>query len=90
MSSDKRQVGVVVHFVDATGVPHNALVTAWWSETCCNVVIASGDITKQDVYGRQIERYTSVMHKLSAGATFGMYWKWPEEELTPKAAPISV
>lgn len=86
----EQKVGDFVQYVDETGVPHNAMVTAWWSETCCNVVLISGDPEKKDTYGRQIERRTSLLHKDSPGAVFGNYWKWPDEPLTPKSQPTVV
>ncbi len=90
MAKRELQVGDVVTFVDATGTPHTSLVTAWWSEMCCNVVYVAGDPEKKDTYGRQIERNTSLLHKDTMGTAHGMYWKWPEEELKPYAPPIAV
>ena len=89
-SERPQTVGDVVHFVDPTGGIHTALVTAWWSKTCCNVVITSGDAAKRDEYGRQIERYTSLMHKSSIGTAYGQYWKWPDEEPNPYRSPMAV
>jgi hypothetical protein len=39
-----------------------------------NLVIISTDETKKDQYGRQIERHTSVVHRINQ-FTHGMYWK---------------
>lgn len=86
----KREVGAVVDFVDAHAEPHRALVTAWWSDTCINVVFVSGDEAKRDDYGRQIERTTSLPHKNTNGMAHGMYWKWPDEELKPPQPPQAV
>jgi hypothetical protein len=78
-------------FVDAHGVEHSALVTIWWTgnrevaayrsengEPGCNLVYVSSDDTKTDPYGRQIERFTSVVHKTKQAA-HGNYWCWPDE-----------
>lgn len=87
-------IGGGVIYVDAVGKPHNALLTAVWGEVDetngtypgVNVVFVSGDETKDDPYGRQIERDTSVVHKGDQYA-HGNYWMWPDEELTPRMAP---
>lgn len=39
-----------------------------------NLVIISKDVTKTDTYGRQMERYTSQVHKSNQFA-HGNYWK---------------
>lgn len=81
--------GQVVVYVDEYGKAHNALVTIWWgldhlgepglTVPCCNVVYVSGDPKKDDTYGRQIERATSVVHRSSQPA-HGSYYRWPDEE----------
>lgn len=86
----KQRAGDVVVFVDSIGKQHNAVVTAWWSETCCNVVFVSGDESKRDDYGRQLERSTSVMHKSSPGTAHGYYWMWPGDEPNPYNPPLAV
>ncbi|MHC4298774.1 MAG: hypothetical protein ACYS7Y_15950 [Planctomycetota bacterium] len=44
---------------------------------CLNAVWVSGDESKQDPYGRQIERdHTSIVHA-SSQAAHGIYWRWP-------------
>jgi hypothetical protein len=78
-------------YVDPLGKPHSALVTVWWTgtqdvptyrsesgEPGCNLVYVSGDETKRDPYGRQLERSTSVVHK-SKQPAHGNYWCWPDE-----------
>jgi hypothetical protein len=86
------EVGQHVIYVDSVGKPHKALVTVWWGmdengarypyyaegELGCNVVVISDDELKKDDYGRQIERYTSVVHK-SKQAAPAYYWCWPDE-----------
>jgi hypothetical protein len=79
--SEVRQpvIGQSVVFVDAHGQGHPALVTAvhgsahvdWPSGV--NLVFVTGDASKTDPYGRQIERSTSVVHRLAQGA-HGMFW----------------
>jgi hypothetical protein len=63
-----------------------ALITAVWSKTCINVVYVSGDDTKTDTYGRQIERATSLNHK-STMTVHGNYWRFQDEEPNPIATP---
>jgi hypothetical protein len=78
-------------FVDPLGVRHAALTTMWWAgnqvipeyvsasgEPGCNLVYITGDSTKKDPYGLQIERATSVVHKTKQVAP-GSYWCWPDE-----------
>lgn len=67
-------------------------VTAEISMPCCNIVLVSPDKMKEDTYGRQIERHTSVPHGRHMGSTpfLGMCWAWPDEleeaiELASKA-----
>ena len=85
----ERSVGDIVVFVDSTGVPHNALVTAWWSENCVNVVYVASDERKKDDCGRQIERMTSVGRKQN-GWPHGNYFMELGEELQPYTPPQSV
>ena len=43
---------------------------------CLNAVWVSGDESKQDPYGRQIERdHTSIVHACDQRA-HGIYWRW--------------
>jgi len=78
-------------YVDPKGVRHSALVTVWWAgdrevssyrsqngEPGCNLVFVSGDESRKDPCGRQIERATSVVHKTKQPA-HGNYWCWPDE-----------
>ena len=48
------------------------------TETCCNLVWISGDEKREDSYGRQLIRESSVVHKGSQPA-HGNYWLWPDE-----------
>lgn len=85
-------VGDAVKVVDEHYGEHPALVTAVHGEfgvevptaagvgtyvPCINVVFVSGDPTKRDPYGQQLERLSSLQH-LSAGPSGmprpGRYW----------------
>lgn len=56
----KNKAGDTVIFTDEFRRDHNALVTDVFSESCINVLFVSADPSKNDSYGRQIERRTSV------------------------------
>lgn len=85
----KLEVGSAVVYVDQFGKPHNALVSIVWQsvdsyrsdsgEPGCNLVLISGDASKTDQYGTQIERETSVVHMTKQPA-HGRYWRWSDEE----------
>jgi len=85
-----------VIFHDSLGVAHDAIITAAWDQDAMieypyvNLVVVSSDETKQDGYGRQIERYTSLGHGAANGACHGHYWRWPHETPNPARAPSSV
>lgn len=69
------KVGDTVTFIDSLRQELPSVVTAVWSPTCINLVVVSKDADKMDTYGRQIERYTSVMHKSCQGdVIYGMVW----------------
>ena len=88
------KVGDVIVFHDDEGKPHNALVTVYWGNPtedyigCLNLVMVSGDESRKDQYGRQVERVTSIMHK-SNMHVHGNYWRWPDEEPNPYQPPSS-
>lgn len=82
------EIGDHVMFVDPVAKPHNALVTAVWGPTCINVVLMNDDPNSQDVYGRQVERKTSVSHK-SLTPAHGNYWMLPGEEQNTPQAPLA-
>lgn len=83
-------IGDPVIFVDSTRVAHHALVTcvfdpsATWGEKDgkplpgCNILYVHEDPARDDPYGRQIERETSVVHQ-SWQPGGGNYWCWPDE-----------
>jgi len=83
MEDREFHVGDVVVFTDSHCEDHNALVTVVWSPVrengCCNLVYVSGEDSKTDPYGRQIERVTSIVHKDHNGAP-GNCWRFPDEE----------
>jgi len=69
-----KQVGDPIVYVDPKGVKHNALVTAVWDKQCINLIYVSGDPQREDSYGRQIERETSIVHAIIQTAP-GNYWE---------------
>lgn len=85
----ERQAGDIVVYVDPTGRQHNALVTAWWSEDCVNVVYVVSDEAKKDPYGRQTEHATSVSRK-SQNWPHGNYFMEVGEEPLPYRPPLAV
>jgi hypothetical protein len=84
------EVGAAVKYVDEHGSAHDALVTIWWGSPAhpqyqsewgdpgCNLVYVTGDASRDDPYGRQIERRTSVVHKRKQVAP-GNYWVFSDE-----------
>jgi len=78
----KLETGDLVIFIDAYRNRRHALVTKVWNSVGnlpgCNLVATSNDETKGDLYGRQIERFTSVVHGSQQPAG-GMCWWWPGE-----------
>jgi hypothetical protein len=84
----KLEVGDLVVYVDPVAKPSNALVTAVWGPTCINVVAMSDNEAETDSYGRQIKRFTSVMHK-SVTPAHGNYWRRPDEEPNPVVQPLT-
>lgn len=87
-------VGSAVVWHDEYGQPRAALLTAIHGTErehegvmhypCVNLVTTTNDAAKTDPYGRQIERQTSVPHRLQQSA-HGRYWRWPDEEPNPVA-----
>lgn len=71
------KIGDSIIFVDENSHPHAALITIIHGPAdenpAINLVYVSGDETKSDPYGRQIERKTSVVHQSKQGAN-GMFW----------------
>lgn len=86
-----KQVKVGDHVIwhEADSSPFNAVVTTVWSETCINLVFVSGDETKRDSYGRQIERRTSCSYK-DLMNVHGYYWRFVEDEPNPFIPPQQV
>jgi len=84
----------LVIFHDSKGKSHNALVQCVHGDEvqfnngfvpCINVIYISDDESRQDTYGRQFERETSLVHACNQAA-HGMYWRWPEEKPNPVVA----
>ena len=86
--SKEVHVGDVVIWVDPVAKPHNAIVTAVWSQTCINVVLVNDDPNMTDSYGRQIKRETSQNYKDTPGLVHGMYWMFPDDEPNPIVKPL--
>lgn len=73
------KIGEAVVYVDTFKQEHLALVTSVFSgmsDTAdgCNLVYVSGDSTKTDTYGRQLERACSVPH-ISSNPAQANCWK---------------
>ena len=74
------QIGDAVTVVDSTSKTHEALVTCVFTwpgdeeHASINAVFVSNDAAKDDPYGRQIERLTSLPHQTHQPA-HGYYWK---------------
>lgn len=82
------KVGGHVIIVDPHGVQRDALVTCIWGKVedvpCINVAFVSGDESRQDSYGRQTERTTSLVHK-TRQAAHGFYYMMPGDTPNPVA-----
>ena len=79
------KVGDAVVFCDPRNVDRMALVTAVHGtqpNPALNLVIVSGDETRQDSFGRQIERPSSACHA-SMQSAHGYYWRRLHEERNP-------
>jgi hypothetical protein len=72
------KVGQAVTFVDAHGKTRPALVLRVHGneedDPSINLIYVSGDKSRGDMYGRQIERETSVVHQRNQSSS-GMYWR---------------
>lgn len=79
-------IGEKVVYHDELGNPHDALVTAIYSDTCINAVFVSSDESRTDSYGRQIERTATCNHK-SQNPTHGRYYRFDTEAPNPVAVP---
>lgn len=83
------QVGEVVVYHNPVAQPRNALINAVHGETCVNLVMLEADEDRQDTYGRQIERLTSMSHISVMGGVHGNYWRYPEEKPNPVKKPLA-
>lgn len=61
--------------------PPPADMTASVFLPCCNVVWVTSEKSKEDPYGRQLERASSVSYGRQMGTVpfIGMCWAWPDE-----------
>ena len=79
------KMGGPVIYVDHRGVERDALVTQIWGPVddlennppSINLVYVSGDEDKDDSWGRQIDRDSSVVHEKHQGA-HGNKWRLAE------------
>lgn len=70
---------IVVKYTDQVGGKHDAILTAVWTEDAegpytVNLVYVEADVAKNDQYGRQINRATSVQRKSEMSA-HGYYFE---------------
>jgi len=76
-------IGSHVVFIDTHYQEHEALITAIHgdpaSKPCVNLLYVSKQTGKQDQYGQQIERPSSVVH-IKDNTAGGYCWKFPGEE----------
>lgn len=78
MSEHTPKVGDVVVYTDEVGVEHDALVTVYFGgerpDGALNLMYVSGDASKSDSYGRQIERASSVSRQNENTTAHGRFW----------------
>lgn len=82
-TSEVPAVGDHVLFVDERRRERDALVVAVWpgmsgedSPPGLNLVVVSGDPDREDAYGRQPERPSSIVHESAQNAP-GNFWRLP-------------
>lgn len=74
----ERKVGDAIIYTDEQGKKHNALVTNWWGDTCCNLLFVVDEADRKDPHGNQIERRGSSSHRSVVQAP-GNFWAYPDE-----------
>lgn len=89
MSDRMPEVGQSLVYHDHHGLPHNALVTTVWGPLCVNLLYVSGDPSRQDNNGRQIERQSSCCH-VSMMNVHGNYWRFADEAVEKYHPPVAV
>ena len=71
------KVGEVIRVTDEHGIEHDALVTIYFGgsypDGALNCVFVSNDESKNDPYGRQLERLSSVSRQ-SQHTAHGRFW----------------
>ena len=82
------KVGQHVVFHDEKGVAHDALATRVWGEHCINLLYVLDDESREDQYGRQIERRSSCCHASYVQA-HGNYWRFPDQQPNTYHAPVA-
>lgn len=72
------KVGEVIVVADEYGKLHDALVTIYFGgshpDMALNCVYVSDDESKDDPYGRQLERLSSVSRQREGVTAHGRYW----------------
>ena len=84
------KIGEPVIYTTPKGLDCMALVTAVWGTGACaiNLVFVSPDESKQDGYGRQTQRESSVCHT-SVMHTGGRLWRNIGEERPDYVEPLT-
>jgi hypothetical protein len=85
----KATLGKPVIFTDPKGNDHDALTTAVWGDTCCNLVYVLDDPSSRDNYGRQTKHETSVTHA-SVNKVHGNCYRLVGQPKPEYRAPASV
>jgi hypothetical protein len=87
------QIGDPVIYTDPVGRDHAAVITNGFgadgrisSGAAINVAYVSGDTSRTDSYGRQIERSTSTQHQ-SRTPAHGNFWRFADEAKKTESAP---
>ncbi len=84
-------IGDAVVYCDESSADHSALVTAIHGPededyVTINLLWVSGDGKRQDQYGRQIERASSIQ-RVSERCAHGNYWRFTEDARVPYSQP---
>jgi hypothetical protein len=79
-------IGDAIVYTDPHGVDHAAICTNAFGPTCINVAFVSGDPSRTDTFGRQLERQTSVAHQ-RAWPAHGNFWRHVGETKKETAEP---
>jgi hypothetical protein len=90
ITSDRRRVNALVEVVHAGAANAEEHREKYGSWPCINVLYISPDADKQDQYGRQKERASSVSHGFQQGVPRGYCWLWASEaeNMSPEEAEL--